>query len=124
MVWRRTDAGLEVVIVHRPKYDDWSLPKGKLDGGEDEQAAALREVEEETGMRCRLGPELASTCYHDRFGRPKTVRYWAMTPVPGGAGFVPNGEVDQIRWVSTDAAERLLSYPRDLDVLRSLATTV
>ena len=69
-----------VAVVHRPKYDDWSLPKGKLDPGEAWEAAALREVLEETGIACRLGPELGAARYLDRHGRPKTVRYWAMEP--------------------------------------------
>ncbi|MGI8983283.1 MAG: NUDIX hydrolase, partial [Acidimicrobiales bacterium] len=71
VVWRRAPAGtLEVLLVHRPRYDDWTVPKGKLAPGEDHPAAALREVEEETGLRCTLGPELAPTAYVDRKGRP------------------------------------------------------
>jgi 8-oxo-dGTP pyrophosphatase MutT (NUDIX family) len=126
VVWKRGDDGRPVVIlVHRPKYDDWSLPKGKLHEGEDEAAAAIREVEEETGLRCRLGPELPSSSYQDRFGRDKTVRYWAMTPIVGGqddrsSTFVPNDEVDEVRWLPVDDAADLLSYDRDREVLRSL----
>ncbi len=126
VVWKRADDGQPVVIlVHRPKYDDWSLPKGKLHEGEDEADAAIREVEEETGLRCRLGPELPSSSYQDRFGRDKTVRYWAMTPIVGEAGdvsstFVPNDEVDDVRWLPVDDAADLLSYDRDREVLRSL----
>ncbi len=123
MVWRQRDGGdgLEVILVHRPKYDDWSLPKGKVQGDEGEADAALREVEEETGLRCALGPELPSSSYHDRFGRPKTVRYWAMTPTGGsGSPFVPNDEVDEVRWLAPDEAAELLSYERDREVLRSL----
>jgi 8-oxo-dGTP diphosphatase len=120
LVWRReADGGVLVLVVHRPKYDDWTLPKGKLDVGESHEAAARREVLEETGLRCRLGAELATTTYRDRFGRPKRVRYWDMQ-VTGGA-FVPNREVDEIRWVDLATAERLLSYPRDRDVLTSLS---
>jgi 8-oxo-dGTP pyrophosphatase MutT (NUDIX family) len=121
VVWRRGDDGQPVVIlVHRPKYDDWSLPKGKLQPGEDEADAAVREVEEETGLRCRLGPELPSSSYHDRFGRDKTVRYWAMTPIDDTSTFVPNVEVDEVRWLPLGAAEDLLSYDRDREILRSL----
>src|SRR6058998_3412885 len=87
-----------VAVVHRPKYDDWSLPKGKLDPGETSEAAALREVEEETGIRCSLGDELPPVTYADRHGRAKVVRYWAMEPVSGE--FVANAEVDEVRWVT------------------------
>jgi 8-oxo-dGTP diphosphatase len=74
-IWRRSPAGdLEVVLVHRPQYDDWSLPKGKVDPGESDEQAAAREIQEETGIVPRLGPELPSTRYRDRFGRPKLVR--------------------------------------------------
>jgi 8-oxo-dGTP diphosphatase len=122
VVWRPgPDGEPEVILVHRPKYDDWSLPKGKLHAGEDEATAALREVEEETGLRCVLGDELTMSRYHDRFGRPKTVRYWAMTPEPGSStAFVPNTEVDEVRWLTPDDAAALLSYDRDREILRSL----
>ncbi|HEX8053666.1 MAG TPA: NUDIX hydrolase [Thermoleophilaceae bacterium] len=104
-----------VAVVHRPKYDDWTLPKGKLDEGESFEEAALREVEEETGLRCELGEELESTTYRDRHGREKLVRYWAMTPASGE--FEPNREVDELRWVTPDEARALLTYERDRDVL-------
>ncbi|MBV8159770.1 MAG: NUDIX hydrolase [Acidimicrobiia bacterium] len=117
---RRTDGGeLEVLVVHRPKYDDWTLPKGKLDDGESAEEAALREVEEETGFEVSLGEELPSTDYHDRFGRPKSVRYWAMD-ITGG-GFRPNREVDEIQWLPVAAATRALSYDRDRQVLEAFA---
>ncbi|MFN2609082.1 MAG: NUDIX hydrolase [Acidimicrobiales bacterium] len=118
LVWRQGTAGVEVLLVHRPRYDDWSLPKGKLDDGEQFPAAALREVEEETGLRCALGREVAGTRYRDRHGRPKVVRYWEMRPVEGR--FVPSDEVDEVRWLPLAGAAALLSYPRDADVLRSL----
>src|SRR5215212_1239379 len=97
VVWRRGDHGLEIAVVHRPRYDDWSLPKGKLDAGETFEQAALREVEEETGLRCRLGRELGETRYRDRKDRPKVVRYWVMEDAEGE--FEPNDEVDELRWV-------------------------
>ena len=122
VVWRTGPEGPEVLVVHRPKYDDWSLPKGKLDEGERHDAAALREVEEETGYRCELGEELPSTAYHDRFGRPKTVRYWAMQ-VRSGA-FAPNREVDEIRWLPRAEASALLSYDRDRTILVSSAIAI
>src|SRR4051794_12919323 len=107
-----------IAVVHRPKYDDWSLPKGKLDPGEGFEEAALREVEEETGLRCRLGRELPSTEYRDNKGRPKLVRYWKMDPLDGE--FTPSGEVDELRWLEPDEAEALLSYDHDKELLRAV----
>jgi 8-oxo-dGTP diphosphatase len=105
----------EVAVVHRPRYDDWSLPKGKLDPGESFEQAALREVEEETGLRCRLGRELPSVEYEVR-GRPKFVRYWLMEVV-SDPGFEPNDEVDQLRWLTPTEAAATLSYERDRSVV-------
>jgi 8-oxo-dGTP diphosphatase len=106
-----------VLLIHRPRYDDWTLPKGKLDPGESFEDAALREVEEETGQRCSLGRELPSTRY-EVGGRPKLVRYWLMTP-EGDAEFEPNDEADDARWVTPEEALALLSYDRDRDVVRA-----
>ena len=100
-----------MAVVHRPKYDDWTFPKGKLDPGEGFEEAALREVEEETGLRCELGDELDSTTYRDRRGREKLVRYWEMTPV--GGEFEPNDEVDELRWLTPAEARAILTYERD-----------
>ncbi len=118
VVWRPGPHGPEVLLVHRPRYDDWSLPKGKRDPGETDEECARREVEEETGLVCRLGAELAATRYRDRHGRPKVVRYWAMEVV--GGTFAPNDEVDQIAWLELDPARRRLSYPHDRPVLDDL----
>jgi 8-oxo-dGTP pyrophosphatase MutT (NUDIX family) len=107
-----------VAVVHRPKYDDWSFPKGKLDEDESDEDAALREVAEETGFRCELGPELTRTRYRDRFGRTKVVRYWLMEPVAGE--FQPSKEVDELRWLALDEAARLLSYDHDRDLLAGI----
>jgi 8-oxo-dGTP diphosphatase len=107
-----------VAVIHRPKYDDWSLPKGKLDPGEGFEEAALREVEEETGMRCRLGRELPSNRYRDAKGRPKLVRYWEMEPLDGE--FTPHSEVDELRWLTPEEAAELLSYERDRALLGAL----
>jgi 8-oxo-dGTP diphosphatase len=109
--------GGEVAVVHRPKYDDWTLPKGKLDPGESFEEAALREVEEETGLRSRLGRELPSTRYTDAKGRPKLVRYWEMEPIEGA--FSPTDEIDELRWLPPEEAADLLSYERDREVLRA-----
>ena len=122
VVFRAGDDGaLEVLLVHRPKYDDWTLPKGKLEPGETHEAAALREVEEETGLACMLGRELPSTSYRDSRDRPKVVRYWAMRPLDGG--FRPHGEVDAIRWLTVEAAKELLSHGHDHEVLRAFAAS-
>ena len=118
VVWRRAGGGIEVALVHRPRYDDWSFPKGKLDRGESWEDAALREVEEEIGLRCRLGHELPPTSYHDNKGRPKVVRYWMMEPLDGE--FVPSDEVDEVRWLSPPDAGRLLSYAHDRELLREV----
>ena len=123
VIWRRSPAGeLEILLVHRPRYDDWTVPKGKLEPNEGHAEAALREVKEETGLRCTLGPELGSISYRDRKGRPKQVRYWAMTPA--GGTFTPTEEVDEVRWVGVDAAPSLLSYERDRPVLAALERAI
>jgi 8-oxo-dGTP diphosphatase len=108
-----------VALVHRPRYDDWSLPKGKLDPGESFEQAALREVEEETGMRCSLEDELDPVRYRDNKGRPKVVRYWLMH-VEDDPGFEPNDEVDALRWVTPGEAAELLTYPHDAELVRGL----
>ena len=119
VVWRRGERGLEVALVHRPRYDDWSFPKGKLDPGETWEQAALREVEEEIGLRCRLGHELPPTAYRDKKGRAKVVRYWMMEPLDGE--FVPSHEVDEVRWLSPTEADRLLTYEHDRELLREVS---
>ena len=115
------EGGVRYALVHRPRYDDWSFPKGKLRDGESHEAAALREVEEETGLRCELERELPSMEYRDRHGRPKVVRYWTMRPVAGS--FIPNAEVDELRWAQPDEALTLLAYERDRDLLRLVEAT-
>jgi 8-oxo-dGTP diphosphatase len=107
-----------VLLVHRPKYDDWTFPKGKAEGGESDEECALREVEEETGLRCTLERELPSSSYVDSRGRPKVVRYWLMRP--NGGEFGPTAEVDEVAWLSPGEAARRLSYERDRAVLRAV----
>src|SRR5512139_1080224 len=114
------NAGLEIALVHRPRYDDWSFPKGKLQRGEHLLRAVLREVEEETGIVARLGRRLTSSHYVTQ-GKSKRVDYWAATPEPSAQGqagpqaydFVPNDEVDRMIWLPPDEAARALSYDRD-----------
>ena len=108
-----------VLLVHRPRYDDWTLPKGKLDPGESFEDAARREVEEETGIRCRLVRELPSARYQSR-GLPKVVRYWLMEP-EADAPFVPNDETDELRWLTPDEALSQLSYRPDRDIVVAAA---
>ncbi|HJR25235.1 MAG TPA: NUDIX hydrolase [Acidimicrobiales bacterium] len=119
VLWRRTSGDrVKILVIHRPRYDDWSLPKGKLEAGESARSAALREVEEETGLRCKAGDELAARRYKDRKGRSKRVRYWAMQPLDGE--FEPNDEVDEVRWVPLDDAAGVLTYGHDADVVAEL----
>ena len=119
VVLRRGPAGeLETLLVHRPRYDDWTLPKGKLLPGETEDDTALREVEEETGLACEIEGELTSVEYTDSRGRPKRVRYYVMRPCSGS--FHPHAEVDEVRWLPLPDAAQLLSYDRDRDVLAAL----
>jgi 8-oxo-(d)GTP phosphatase len=116
----RTGPGrqVEVLLVHRPGYRDWTLPKGKVERGEADEECALREVAEETGYECLLGPELGASRYRDRRGRDKGVRYWAMTARDGA--FHSNAEVDEIRWVPLPAAGRQLSYPGDRAIIDAI----
>lgn len=122
-----TASSMEIALIHRPKYDDWTFPKGKLKNGEHVLRAVVREVEEETGIRPLLGRRLPP-CTYMKDGRPKRVDYWAATPAPAdplsaaapetsAIPFVPNDEVDRLVWLPPDEVERLLTYERDIDLL-------
>ena len=110
--------GDRIALVHRPRYDDWTLPKGKHEPGEDDVAAALREVQEETGFRGRIERDLGVVRYTvEKRGvvLPKVVRYYVMQAAAGE--FTPNDEVDELRWVTREQAAQLLTYERDREVL-------
>lgn len=123
VVWRPTEGGAEVAIIHRPRYDDWSLPKGKLDSGEHVLGAACREVIEETGLQPLVGPRLPSTSYlvtDARGTQPKIVDYWAMRAV--GGEFARNDEVDGLTWLSPAQAGARVTHQHDAEVLAAFAT--
>ncbi|MFJ9620860.1 NUDIX hydrolase [Streptomyces sp. NPDC101181] len=119
VLWRRAPDGctVEVCLVHRPKYDDFSFPKGKLKRREEPLAAAVREVLEETGHHCAPGPRLPTARYLVD-GRPKVVDYWAAEAT--GGAFRANDEVDRVLWLTPDAARDRLTQPRDRDQLTAL----
>jgi 8-oxo-(d)GTP phosphatase len=119
VVWRSGPQGMETALVHRPRYDDWSFPKGKALPGEHILLTAVREVAEEAGVRVALGRRLATTRYVAE-GRPKQVHYWAARPVSPD-GFAPGDEVDALSWLPLPAASETLSYPRDVTVLDGFA---
>jgi 8-oxo-dGTP pyrophosphatase MutT (NUDIX family) len=113
---------VEIAIVHRPIRDDWSFPKGKAESRETLTECALREVQEETGLGCRIVSFVGTTAYRDRKDRPKIVAYWAMTPEEGA--FRTSQEVDEMRWVSLAEAAEALTYERDRDLLVTLQDPV
>lgn len=123
VLWRRspTTGDLEICLVHRPKYDDWSHPKGKLKRGEDPLAGALREVEEETGHRCTAGPRLPTTHYVVN-GRAKQVSYWAAEAI--GGHFTPSREVDRVGWLAPATARARLTHPRDRELVDEFLATL
>jgi len=118
VVARNAGKGLQVAVVHRPGYDDWTFPKGKLDDGETLEDAALREVEEETGLNCKLVRPLGCTAYVDHRGREKVACYWLMETT--GGRFKPGKEVDEMRWLTPREALQLLTYRRDRSLLRAV----
>jgi 8-oxo-(d)GTP phosphatase len=120
VLWRPAGRGAQVALIHRPKYDDWSFAKGKLARGEHVLLAAVREVEEETGLRVTLGRNLPPVRYLVD-GLPKRVDYWAALVGGPGAAFVPNSEVDKLEWVPASAAGRRLSYGHDVQLLAAFS---
>jgi len=119
VVWRVTPGpGLEVLVVHRRRQRDWSLPKGRLHTGESALSCALREVHEEAGLDCIARAELPAVHYVDRRGRARHVRYWSMEAL--GGEFRPNREVDCIAWVQVAFAGDLLTSPREATVVSTL----
>jgi 8-oxo-dGTP diphosphatase len=121
VLWRQDHAGrLEILLVHRPRYDDWSLPKGKCEPGESDEDCSAREVLEETGIRAELEDPLPEVRYRDSKGRPKVVRYWRMRPVETPDRFVPNHEVDEIAWLTLPEAIGLLTYDHDRELVSAL----
>jgi 8-oxo-(d)GTP phosphatase len=125
IVWRRSALGeVEVALIHRPKYDDWSFPKGKLKNGEPVAAAAVREVLEETSVRIRLGVPLPTVRYPLSNGTVKVVRYWAGLPVGDTTTFTPSDEVDRREFVSVGAARRRLTHAHDAELLTAFSPDV
>jgi 8-oxo-dGTP diphosphatase len=118
--WRRRGEGVEILLVHRPRYDDWSMPKGKRDEGETDETCAIREMHEETGYLGTLGAELPTALYEHR-GRPKEVCYWLMEVTDFGDAFEPNEEVDEIGWFELGVARARLSYELDQALLDEAA---
>jgi 8-oxo-dGTP diphosphatase len=118
VVWERDESGmLKIVVVHRPRYDDWSLPKGKVNPRETPEQTALREVEEETGIVCKVGPFIMEVCYPLTDGRMKKVGFYDMRPVSTRQR-PPDAEIDQVLWWTLDEANSRLTHTYDKEVLR------
>ena len=119
ILWRKTPTGPELVLVHRPRYDDWTLPKGKREPGERWQETALREVYEETSYKASLEGFIGSTAYLAE-GIPKVVLFWNMT-IDQDAEFQPNHEVDEIIWLPLEEALQKISYESERALLIRVA---
>ena len=119
LLWRESDGAKQIALIHRPRYNDWALPKGKLEKGEEWETAALREIEEETGCKAQLGSFAGAVSYNVG-DSPKVVLFWNMVLI-GDCKFVPSEEVDQLIWASVEKALEILQYPSDKNILRSSA---
>jgi 8-oxo-dGTP diphosphatase len=115
VVWRSAAGEPEILLVHRPRYGDWTLPKGKNEPDEPDEVCAVREVLEETGMRVELGPLLCRVQYTDARGRAKEVAYFDLCATVGS--FEPNDEVDEVRWAVPAVAKAALTYAHDVAVI-------
>lgn len=125
VIARTQEEILEVLVVHRPRYDDWSFPKGKLDPGESFEEAAVREVLEETGLECRLGSRLSTVRYRVADGRSKEVRYWLMSVERGDIeARQPDHEIDQLRWIVAETGLNVLTHVRDRELLSEVLARV
>ena len=120
----RTDKSAEpdIALVYRKRFDDWAIPKGKVRGGESHAEAALREVREETGFMCRLGPEVGCLHYVDIKGQPKTAHYWMMHPVDGG--FAPHAEIDDLRWFDFDTAAKMAGRSGETELIVAVGRNI
>lgn len=118
ILWRKKRGEVQILLAHRPRYDDWGFPKGRLDDGESLMQCGIREVIEETGLTFSLGGRLPDVAYVKPGGRDKRVAYWAMRET--GGDFVPNREVDAIKWATVTRAHKLLTYDRDREILLRL----
>lgn len=121
-VWRLVDGRVELLLARRDSHDDWTLPKGKLDEGETLRACALREVEEETGLRCETHDRLSVVTYTDARARTKAVVYWIMTVVDGS--FVPNDEVQAVGWFDLASARGALTYHHDVVLVDEIEAAI
>lgn len=119
LLWRKGARGTEILLVHRPKYDDWAFPKGRLDPGESLLQCAIREVEEETGITARVGRKLPRVVYVKPSGKHKKVAFWAMTAIAGS--FTPNNEIDKVKWVPIAKAAKRLTYKADGRLIKKLS---